>query len=31
VSEAGVGQRFREQQRIAEFVSDALFEGIHGL
>ena len=30
VAEAGMGERFREQQRIAEFVFDALFERVHG-
>ncbi len=30
VPEAGVRQRLREQQRVPEFVADALFQGGHG-
>jgi len=29
VAEAGMGERFRQEERIAEFVFDALFERIH--
>ena len=29
VAEAGVGERFREQQSVAEFVFEALFEWVH--
>jgi hypothetical protein len=30
VSHAGMSERFRQQERIAEFVADTVFERIHG-